>query len=350
MAYFRIPHIALDGVAACVPKHAEPLAACELIPEKERERFMQAVGIRERRLGPPGLTAADLCETAAQALMHELGWQPHEISLLVFVSQSADLVLPVTAGLLQHKLGLSADCAAIDLPMGCSGYVYGLVQAASMLASCGGGKALLLAGEAASALISEKDPSTFPLFGEAGSATALRWSAEAAVMHAELQSDGGRAEVLYTPAGGARRPHHPDEWPLQEVRKNVWRAPRHLVLDGIALFDFTQTEVAANARRLLSRIGRTADEAERVYLHQANRILNEVVRRQLGISEARCPYSLETFGNTSSTSIPLTMVTDAYLDGQRACSLLLSGFGAGLSWGSLWMEQTGALALPLLER
>jgi 3-oxoacyl-[acyl-carrier-protein] synthase III len=350
MAYFRIPNIALDGVAACVPSQIAPLATCELIPPDERERFMHAVGIRERRLGPAGLTAADLCETAARALIQALDWQPHEINLLIFVSQSADLVLPVTAGLLQQKLGLTSDCAAMDLPMGCSGYVYGLVQTAAMLNASGSGKALLLAGEAASAVISERDPSTYPLFGEAGSATALSWSAVAPALHAELQADGGRAEVLYTPAGGARRPHHPDEWPLQQVRENLWRAPRHLVLDGIALFDFTQTEVAANSRKLLSRLGRTAAEADRVYLHQANRILNEVVRKQLGVSEARCPYSLENFGNTSSASIPLTMVTDAYLNGKRACSLLLSGFGAGLSWGSLWMEQTGALALPLLER
>ncbi len=340
----------MEGVAACVPRQTVRTVDCDIIPASERERFIGAVGIKERRIGEQGLTSSDLCEIAARELIHKLGWERDQITLLVFVSQTADLVLPATAGLLQHRLGLSKDCAAFDLPLGCSGYIYGLVQVASLLNASGSGKALLLAGEVTSSLISNLDPSTYPLFGEAGSATALSWNTEAPLIHAELQTDGGRAEVLYVPAGGAKWPHHPDDWPMKQIRENLWRAPRHLVLDGIALFEFTQTEVVANAKRLLARIGRLASEADRVYLHQANRILNELVRKQLAIEVNRCPYSLECFGNTSSASIPLTMVCDGFLNGQTPCNMLLSGFGAGLSWGSLWMETHRTIALPLLEK
>lgn len=349
MAFFSVEGVSVQGISACVPKEIRALSQESVIDPAERDRLIEAIGIRERRLNTRGLTSADLCAVAAERLLADLNWDPGSIQVLVFVSQSRDLVLPQTAGLLQERLGLSKDCAAFDLPQGCAGYVYGLLHSASLLAAARSGRALLLAGEAASYVISEQDASTYPLFGEAGSATALSWDPYSAAIHAHLQTDGSGAEILYTPAGGFRRPHHPRDWPIAEIKPNVQRALRHLVIDGVGLFEFTQREVAANAASLLNKHKMSVQDIQVVYAHQANRLLNEVVRRQLGIDPEQFPYSLEFFGNTSSASIPLTMVLDKQQTTRPEGPVMLVGFGAGLSWGSVILGRNNWISMPLLE-
>ena len=147
MAILTVPDVKLSGLSVCLPKEVEDNRTLEALPENERELFIKTVGIRYRRVAPKGVTASDLCLAAAQKLLADLKWSPQDISVLVFITQTPDYLIPNTASLLQQKLNLPKTCIAFDCNLGCSGYVYGLSIIGSLLQNMPGAKALLLVGD-----------------------------------------------------------------------------------------------------------------------------------------------------------------------------------------------------------
>ena len=349
MAIFSISGIAVRGISAAVPTQSEDNESLDLIPDRERSAFVEQTGIRYRRVAPAGMTASDLCISSAEPLLAKLNWSPTDIDVLIFISQTPDYLIPNTASVIHHRLGMSKKCIALDINLGCSGYVYGLSVIGSLLRNMPGGKGLLLVGDCSTSVISRKDKSTWPLFSDAGSATALE-CADDDVWHFNLQSDGSGYQDIMINDGGHRSPFTAASLTPHEYAPGISRNGLEMKLDGINVFNFALREVTPNVQELLSAVDIPQSSVDYFVLHQGNKLMLECIRKKLKEDTNKFPYSLYHFGNTSSASIPVTIVTELQikLTGRRA-NLLLSGFGVGLSWGSVLLSLNNAIILPLVE-
>ena len=349
MAVFTIPHIKLSGIAGCVPQQTQDNKDIEILPPNERELFINTVGIRYRKVVPDGVTASDLCYAAAEKLLTDLNWSRDEIKILVFVTQTPDYLIPNTSSILQDKLKLPKSCLAFDVNLGCSGYVYGLSIIGGLLQNMPGAKALLLVGDISTRTISMQDKSTAPLFSDAGTATALEYSTMGQI-HFNLQTDGKEYDDIIIPDGAFRNPVSQQSFELKTHEGGIKRTDLSMKLDGIKIFNFALREVAPNINTLLSEKAIDKSSIDYFIFHQANKLMLESVRKKLQLEPDKVPYSLYQYGNTSSASIPLTMLVNLRSQLQsQPLKLLLSGFGVGLSWGSAYLETENIICPELIE-
>ena len=338
MAIYSTPNVKFAGISACVPKDVAHNKDYTWISEKERKNLIKTIGVESKHHVKNGTTTSDLCYVAADGLIKELGWDRNEIDLLIFVSQSRDYLLPATACILQERLGLAQTCVALDVDMGCSGYNYGLSVASGMMTSGGIRKALMLTGDVSS-IGSKRDKTVFPLFGDAGTATALEYKKGAPDIFFNLQTDGKGYRAIIIPDGGFRSLPSKKSFDYKSYGKGIIRHKVHVSLDGIEVFNFSLREVAPNIKKLLKHTDRKIDSFDFVVFHQANYLMNNTIRRMLKIDKDKFPFSLKNYGNTSSASIPLTIVTELQEEVKnKKLSVLLAGFGVGLSWGSNIIE------------
>lgn len=351
MAIFEIPDVRIAGISACVPKKILSNHDYTWITQKERNQLIQMIGVETRHVAEPGQTTSDLCFQASEQLLDKLGWQREDINLLVFVSQSRDYIIPSTSAILQDRLKLPKTCMTIDINLGCSGYVYGLSVISSLISTTGIHKALLLVGDLSNVTSNYRDKSTFPLFGDAGTATALELKPGYAPMQFNLQTDGSGFEAIIIEDGGVRNIPGKESFTTRKYGEGIYHNRMQISLDGIEVFNFSLREVVPNIKATLKQFNRQLDEFDFLVFHQANRLINETIRKMLKVDPARVPYSIHDFGNTSCSSIPLTMVTQI-ADGLRTKlqKLLLSGFGIGLSWGTALIETDGIIVPELTEQ
>ncbi len=350
MAVFSISGVRLVGIAATVPATEVSNLTAEVIPEPERKLFVRTTGIEKRRIAKPGTCTSDLCEHAATRLLDALGWRREEIKVLIFLTQTPDYITPATAALLQERLGLSKSCMAFDINLGCSGYPYGLSVAASLLANMPGAKGLLLAGDVSSACVSPLDKSAAPIFSDAGSATALAQDADAPAMHFNLETDGRGYRDIIIPEGAYRHPITANALQLVEESMGIVRNKTHLALNGINVFNFSVQEAPQNVNTLLAHVGVEKQHVDFFVFHQANKLINDAIRKKLGLTIEQTPETLARFGNTSSATIPVTIASQLQAEvSQKPCQLMLCGFGVGLSWGSALVQTQNVVCLPVLE-
>ncbi len=286
-----------------------------------------------------GLCTSDLCQVATERLLKKLEWTSESIDALIFVTQTPDYVLPATSCSLQRRLGLSKRCAVFDVNLGCSGYVYGLWLAARILDGIGFRRALLLVGDTISRIVSPSDRSTAMLFGDAGTATALERSDDSFDMLFELGSDGSGENSLIVPAGSFRCPSTYETGIRSEREGGNLRSDEDLFMDGAEVFNFTTREVVPLIQNILARRGWSTEELDALVLHQASQFILKHLAKRLGLPDEKVPSTLAHYGNTSSASIPLTMVAalgDRVATG--ALRLLLAGFGVGWSWGAVTLN------------
>jgi len=351
MAFFSIPDVKLAGISACVPANEFHNNDYTWVEKNDRDLLIKTIGVTSKRHVSEGTTSSDLCYYAAGKLIRSLSWDKDDIDLLVFVSQTRDYYMPATACILQDRLGLSKSCLAFDIDMGCSGYVYGLSVVYSMLAHGFLRKALLLAGEVPSPNVSARDKSTYPLFGDAGTATALEFSKGHQPAFFDLNTDGSGYKAIYIPDGGMRNNIHPEtSFEEEKISEGIFRKRTQIALNGLEVFNFTLRDVKPNVKSLLTNSGMAIENIDYFIFHQANKLINETIRKQLKIAPEKYPYSIDRFGNTSSASIPLTLVTELRdkLEYQRL-TLLFSGFGVGLSWGSCIIDTENLVCPELVE-
>mgnify|MGYP001810564650 CR=1 FL=1 len=349
MAVFTIPHIKLSGIAGCVPQQTQDNKDIEILPPNERELFINTVGIRYRKVVPDGVTASDLCYAAAEKLLTDLNWSRDEIKILVFITQTPDYLIPNTSSILQDKLKLPKSCLAFDVNLGCSGYVYGLSIIGGLLQNMPGTKALLLVGDISTRTISMQDKSTAPLFSDAGTATALEYSTMGQI-HFNLQTDGKEYDDIIIRDGAFRNPVSLQSFELKTHEGGIKRTDLSMKLDGIKIFNFALREVAPNINTLLSEKAIDKSSIDYFIFHQANKLMLESVRKKLQLEPDKVPFSLYQYGNTSSASIPLTMLVNLRSQLQsQPLKLLLSGFGVGLSWGSAYLETENIICPELIE-
>jgi 3-oxoacyl-[acyl-carrier-protein] synthase-3 len=344
MAVFEIPDVRIAGIAACVPQKSLSNHDYHWITKKERDQLIQMIGVETRHVAVPGQTTSDLCFQAAEQLLAGLGWERSEINLLIFVSQSRDYIIPSTSAILQDRMKLPKTCMALDINLGCSGYIYGLSVISSLIKTTGIKKALLLVGDLSNVTSCYRDKSTYPLFGDAGTATALEFCPGHAPMQFNLQTDGSGHEAIIIRDGGVRNLMSKKSFDIKKYGDGIYRSRLHIELNGIEVFNFSLREVVPNIKTTLRHFNRQLDEFDYLVFHQANRLINETIRKMLKVDPSRVPYSLRDYGNTSCSSIPLTMVTQIRdnLSGKPQ-KLLLSAFGIGLSWGTALIETDGLI-------
>lgn len=305
-------------------------------------RIRRALGLEERRVAPPGVTALDLCEHAARELLR--GRDLAEVGALIVVTQTPDHSQPCDAAILHGRLGLSKSCEVFDLALGCSGYVCALRVAWSLFAGSDLRCALVCAGDTLSRLTNPRDRATAPLFGDAGTATLLVRDEAAPPAFFELGADGSGWGSLIVPAGGARLPAS-DATKIGETDAdgNV-RCAENLRMDGAAVFNFTLREVPPLVRSILASAGWDAGSTDALVFHQANRFVLGNLTRAVGFPLEKAPSDVcGRFGNQSSASIPFTLA-HVFRDRLTEPGLLrfaLVGFGVGLSWGAAAIRAGG---------
>ncbi len=338
MALLSIPNVLIEGVSACVPKRVVENEDSSLLGKDELEKYIATTGVRRKHCALPDgtLCASDLCLEAAEKLISELRWDKKDIGLLVFVSQTQDYKLPATSCILQNRLGLSSDTMSFDVSYGCSGFVYGLSIAGSIVSTNKIKKALLLVGNTQSFYASPEDKSMSLLLGDAGTAMALSYSENASHMNFSLHSDGSGKDFLIVPDGGCRNPFSECSSVMEEFEDNIKRSRLHEKMDGLEVFSFGLRAAPAAFRELKENYGVSEENTDYLCLHQANRFLCEKIRKKLKFPPEKVPYNIEEFGNTSGATIPLLLVTS--LKNQlesNSLNLAGIGFGVGLSWGAV---------------
>jgi 3-oxoacyl-[acyl-carrier-protein] synthase-3 len=336
MAFLKINNVRIAGISACVPKEVEENLTLSLFDSKdEAEKFITTTGIERRHISMKYLTS-DLCFHAAEKLMNDLGWQKEDIDSLVFVTQGPDYILPATSCILQDRLGLSEECYTLDISLGCSGWVYALSVAANLLSSGMMKKALFLCGDTSHAT-SREDKSAYPLFGEAGTVTALEFSKEAENLRFHFATDGSGYEAIIVPDGGFRNPFSADSLKVVEIEPGIKRSRMNTILNGMDVFAFGISKAPQTIKKLAEQFAIDLESIDYFVFHQANRFMNEKIRKKLKLPEEKVPCSLKDFGNTSSASIPLTisMLKNINVGGGK---FIACGFGVGLSWGSVYFE------------
>jgi len=346
MSFVQFNNVGIKGVAACVPAALEDNMSSPYLALADAEALIKTTGIARRHLASAEVCTSDLCLAAAEKLIASLGWQKDEIEGLVFVTQTPDYILPATSPMLQQKLGLSANTFTLDISLGCSGYIYGLSTLAAYMQTGMIKKALLLVGDTISKICSPHDKSTYPLFGDAGTATALEYMPGEDGLKFHLASDGSGKEAIIIKDGGFRNQFTEHSLLAQQVDTGISRNAAQLVLDGMDVFSFGISKAPESVNLVLERFAIDKENVDLFFFHQANKMMNERIRKKLALPVEKVPYSLENFGNTSSATIPLTMVTtsaDILKHGKH--TILGCGFGVGLSWGSVILD-TNNLVIP----
>jgi 3-oxoacyl-[acyl-carrier-protein] synthase-3 len=298
------------------------------------ERTAKTVGLRERRVAAPGVTALDLSADAAERLLSEMGLDASSIDAVIFVTQTPDHSQPNNASLLHGRLGLSKSAPAYDLSMGCSGWVYGLHQAAMLCAHGGAARVLLCAGDTLSRLTNPGDRAADPLFGDAGSATIVERTGRSAPLHFVLGADGSGAAAIRVKQGGARQPAGSLAERTDAEGNRTHDA--NLVMNGADVFSFTLREVPAAIAAVMRQAAYEPAITDALVLHQANRFIISTLAKKAGIAEARTPMGVvEKYGNQSSASIPCALIDglSARLESETL-RVVGCGYGVGLSWGA----------------
>ena len=309
--------------------------------EKQIARLKKTIGLSKRRVVDEQTTAADLCESAARRLMQQSGLAADEVDALVCVTQTADHTQPCNAAVLHGKLGLPKNCAALDVNLGCSGYVYGLWLAHMMVGSGGCAKVLLLAGDTISRIVHPRDRAVAPLFGDGGSATLIERDPDGSPAWFSLETDGTGGNSLTVHAGGFRQPSSEATRVESEDEGGNIRTPENLFMDGAEVFNFSIQVEPAAVKEIADYAGIELDMIDYFVFHQANRYILTNIAKRLKLDLAKVPMqTVEHYGNQSSASIPSAICGELAGEVTTASPrrLLLSGFGVGLSWASAILD------------
>ncbi len=304
---------------------------------KQIERIKKTIGLNTRYVSDENTTTADLCQDAASTLLKGLKMDRSEVDGLIFVSQTPDYYSqPFTAACLHGKMGLPKDCAAFDVNLGCSGYVYGLWLANMMVSSGTAKNVLLLVGDTTTKIVNPRDRATASLFGDAGTATMIQRSDKESPSYFVLHTDGSGWEHIIVPAGGCRIPRTPETSVEVKYEDGNVRSKENLYMNGAEVFTFSVGVEPPAIMEMLEYSGKKLEDIDHIFFHQANRYIISNIMRRLKFPLEKAPAdTVEKYGNQSSASIPSTIcdtIADKVSSGKE--QVLMSGFGVGFSWAS----------------
>jgi 3-oxoacyl-[acyl-carrier-protein] synthase-3 len=315
--------IGITGLGVHVPERVFTNKDLEQYVDTSDEWIVERTGIRERRFAAEDEALTDIAKPAALAALEDAGVRAQDVDLLVCATVTPDMMFPTSSAILADELGMP-DAAAYDLLAGCTGFVYAIAQAYGMLAGGLARTALVVGGDVLSKILDWEDRSTLVLFGDGAGAVVLERVDEGGFLGFELGADGGGGEHLWLPGSGSRRFVDPD---------------RLVKMNGREVFKFATRVMVSSAEAVLEECGRTVDEVDVYVPHQANKRIIDHAARKLGIPEEKVVVNVDRYGNTSSGSIPLALA-DAAADGRlrEGELVLMTGMGAGLTWGSALIE------------
>lgn len=326
--------VGVTALAGAVPRTViDNYKYTEYFPEDQVKEVVDKVGIYQRRFADEKTCSSDLCFAAAEKLIADNNIDRSEIDLLIFISQTPDYRMPATSVLLQDRLGLPNSTIAFDISLGCSAFMYGLSVAFSMMAAGGLRKALVLDGETRSKVYSPKDRRSAFLFGDGGVAALVECDPKFGTSWFSLNSDGSRGDLIKINAGGYRMPSSVETLKEKVVDEygNI-RSEEQGYMHGGDVFNFVIREIPKDIKRLLAYSGEDIQTMDYYVFHQANNFINSYLAKKLKLDTSRIPSTIDKYGNTSSVSVPLTIVDQLKdkLDGNR--KLFLSAFGVGMTW------------------
>jgi len=333
----------ISGILSVVPKHK-----VKFLDEIEKYGFskekslklQEIIGLNERRIVVGNECGSDLCLFGLEYLLDNNLLNKDDINALIYITQTPDHIMPPTSTILHGKLGLGREVLCFDINQGCTGYLYGLLQAFMLLELSGTGKIVLLNGDTLSRCASPHDRNIYPLIGDAGTVTIVENASDNSEIFLNLRTDGSRYDWLIIPAGGFRMPSTEQTRRVKVLPDGNQRSDDDFYMNGPGIFTFTQTDVVVAIKELFQFSTVQVNDVDYFMFHQPNRFILKKQAQKLGIPEEKMPNNtVETFGNSSSASIPVTIchnIKDLLLkDRLRIC---MAGFGVGLSWGALIMD------------
>jgi 3-oxoacyl-[acyl-carrier-protein] synthase-3 len=336
MAILKFNGVGITAMAGAVPSHViENLKYTEHFPPEMVKEVVEKVGIYERRFADEKTCSSDLCFAAAQKLILDNNIDRNDIDLLVFISQTPDYRMPATSITLQHRLGLKNSCIAFDVNLGCSAFLYGMSVVYSMMQSGTIKKALILDGETRSKVYGPRDRRSAFIFGDAGIAALVERNEKFGDAYISLNSDGSRADLIMIKAGGYRHMSTPETLKERVIDEyGNMRSDEQGYMKGGDVFNFVIREIPRDIKNTLTAANATADQMDYIVFHQANNFINSYIAKKMKLNTDKIPHTIEKFGNTSSVSVPLTIVSElkGKLDGNK--TLLMSAFGVGMTWAS----------------
>jgi len=326
-------HVSISGLGCHVPERVMTNDELARLVDTSDEWIRDRTGICERRIAGPEEALSDVCRPACRKALEMAGVDPRAVDLLIVATVTADMLFPSTAALLADELGMP-DAAAYDLSAGCTGFMYALAQAYGMVAAGLSGRALVVGGDVLSKILNWEDRSTLVLFGDGAGAVVVEPVDHGGFLGFELGADGAGGEYLSFPSSGSRVFAEPE---------------RYLKMNGREVFKFATRVLVNSAEAILETCDKTVDEVDVYVPHQANVRIIDHAARKLGFPDEKVVVNVDRYGNTSSGSIPLALA-DAGDDGRLVPGrlVLMTGMGAGLTWGSALIEWThvtnGAIA------
>ncbi len=352
MGYSTFSNTKISGISFIVPKDEisldDEIEFYDNNPKK-LARIKKMIGIDKRRVAPKGVTAADLCQQAAENMFKDMNIDKNSIDCLIFVSQSPDHAIPATACILQDKLGLPKNCVAFDVNQGCTAYTYGLWLASTMIDSRACKRVLVLVGECGARYGNPENRIVTPIFGDSGSATLLEYSETEIKSYFAIGTDGSGAEALMVPVGHARCPYIDSQKeiekisqllePIYDENKNPWYFVS-TYMNGGEIYEFTLSVVPDHIQELLDYAKHTHNDIEYLVLHQANKQIAQSIARKIDFPLEKVPVeTVSKYGNQSGASTA-AVICDQLQEqvSDKKAKILLSGFGVGLSWASTILD------------
>ena len=318
-------HVTITGLGAYAPERVVTNDELSHMVDTSDEWIMERTGIRERRIASEEQALSDLSLPAVRQALEQAGSDGTDIDLVIVATVTPDMMFPSTSAILADRLG-AKDAAAYDLSAGCTGFMYAVAQAYGMVASGLSRRALVVGGDVLSRILDWSDRSTVVLFGDGAGAVMLEPAEEAGFLGFELGADGAGGEHLWLPGSGSRRFEEPE---------------KYVKMNGREVFKFATRVLVSSANDVLAQCGAGIEDVDVYVPHQANVRIIDHATKKLGIPSERVVINVDRYGNTSSGSIPLALA-EAQADGrlQPGKLVLMTGMGAGLTWGSALMRWT----------
>lgn len=353
MAFAQVNNVAVRGISGCVPSQVEENISLPFYsgPE-EASKVIEATGIERRHVTPEGTTASDLCQRAADRLLADLGWEKDSVDLIAFCTQMPDYLNHPNSFVVHEALGLPETTICLDFFHGCPGWVNTL-YAVSQIVSAGQIKrAILLDGDTVSQWQNRQDRESVPLFGDAGTATALEFDSEAPLMYFNIGTKSDDGSALATRDGAMRHPFTMETFTKHLLAKqgklSVEEADSRM--DSMDVFSFAITKVPKAIKKLCAEYAIDIPGVDNLVLHQANKMIVETIAKRLKMPSEKVVLGLRNYGNTTSASVPMAIVTECG-DKMRTVKQknLVCGFGTGLAWAAAYFETDKIVCPEIIE-
>lgn len=352
MAFLKVENVAIRGISGCVPSAVEENKDLPFYAPGEAKQIIEKIGIERKHVSPDNITASDLCSKAAEVLIQELGWEKGTIDLLAFCTQNPDYLNQPTSFVVHEKLGFPDSTMCLDFYHGCPGWVVSLSSVVSMLSAGMIKRALLLDGDTVSRSITPNNREERPLFGDAGTATALEYAPGVKPMFFNIGTLSTDGKALIAPNGGYRNMYTMEtaKYEIDRIAGRLSMEQLMSKMDSMDVFSFAITKVPKALKKLCAEFDINVDEIDKLVLHQANKVILDNIAKRMKVPMEKVPLGLRNYGNTTSASVPLAIVSECRDDISKGHQkLLVCGFGTGLAWGAAYFETDGIVCPKIQE-